>query len=438
MLCCCGGAAPWHGVILTAYLEDWNRTVSATLRTGPVLPSEAVGDPTCTPPDVAFGRAGCTDEHSVPEYTEVECPGDPENVALIRLGTETHDTCVQNLYAALVIGVPYDRTETTTIGTTLWWREPPGGGTPEVIAAGVSAHDSDVFEHSADLQYPGLYGTDCIHRGGKPVPTFIRATWRERSRWTTPPSAMDLLATASGWTIEVTATELILTKPGPVVATFTLAGQDFGDLQTWLNTRGVNTYRYTGASGALTATLAHPATMLQAFAATSVPTSGAKMRLPLTAVDAPVVHDGSHDEDAHPGWQLQSWTAWTGSSGTVDNSSGIALVDFAGTEAEFAGGARADYEATVGSGAWGAVTGEALEAATVGGSAYVLVPDYGNLYGGSRFIPASGAAPYEHASSVTESTSASWQGLFDCWAHCSASRSKSGSGQVMAWQLQRV
>ena len=435
--CCCSAAR----VVLTAYVESWARTNWAHTRSNPTLPADTGVDPPCSLPSVEMGPAACTDAHLQPDFTNVECPDDPDNYMAIRLGTETYDQCQQHLYAAMTVSLLYVGSDVVGLGTVVWYREPPGGGTPEVIAAGVAEQDRDIFEGITPMQYPDLYETNCIHREGDYADIFMRVRWQARQRWATPPSAMDLLATGSGWTIEVTATTLVLVKPGPTTDTFTFGVQTFGDLQTWLNGKGVNTYRYTGASGALPATLAHPASMLVAFPATAVPETGTKMRLPMTAVNTPSVNDGTYDDNVSPYWSIAQWNNNDGTGG-ASWSGNIPLNVYDGLEVDFADGARADYAADVSGTPWGGVGGGSMAAdmgATVNGTPYYF-PTPGTFYTGSRYIAPSAGAPDDWASSVTDTTEGpEWAGGgLNCLSYCSAYRSKTGNGTSLQWQLQRV
>lgn len=434
--CCC--SAP-DAVLLTGYvaLFDFSRTIGTW--SDPTDPAELSEEdpPPCSLPTVtlpACSAYACSRGETGPGDTQILCPNGVDLDAARPWGTTTEWDYGADIHWTSEDGLtlPYVSTSADTGNAADYYLEEPGGGDVQLVSSGIVEADIDLYEDVLTLMPACLVADpECLEQNSCTTSDrTLRVEYKHRSTWSTPPCAIQLLADAVGTSVEVTATELIVTRSGPTTDTFTLASDDLDGLFTWLDGKGLTPYDHGGA-GTMNANMGqHPSTLLIVMADTAVPTSGTKLRLAIVATGADAVNPSTYDasEALEPTWTVTELDS-TATTTHATCTAGLALFD--GSERGFANGIRADFDD-----AW---------QAWVGTDATLLVdaniyPTFGPGYGSLAFVPVSSSPSRVWCDDeVVTDTGPYWdQDVGDCWVACVAARNKFKYGNDLLWQIQRV
>lgn len=436
--CCCGDSP--NAVLLTGYFACFDFSRAIVTWSDPTDPAEwsEEAPPPCDLPEVtlpACSSYSCSRGETGPGDTQILCPNGIDLDAPRPWGTTTTWDYGTDTYWYSEDGLtlPYVSTTTDTGNAADYYLPAPGSGTVQLVSSGIVEAEIDLYEDVLSLM-PPCYEADpeCLEQYDcTPSDRTMRAEFKHRSTWSTPPCAIQLLADAVGTSVEVTATQLIVTRSGPTTDTFTLASDDLDALFTWLDGKGLTPYDHGGA-GTMNANMGqHPSTLLVVMADTTVPTSGTKLRLAIVETGAEAVNPGTYDasEALEPTWTVSELND-TGVTTYVSVAVGYALFD--GSERGFANGIRADFDD-----AWQEWISDDCEQLTADGNIY---PTFGPGYSALAFVPVSSAPSRVWCTDeVVSDTGPSWdQDIGDCWVACVAGRSKTKNGNDVLWQLQRI
>jgi len=440
LLCCCGTVATGYpvAVLIRAHLGlivaegAWGHIGNPTLDTS--------GDPPCgfDPPALEC-ELSCSHVESIPDYTQIACPGGGSLDGARRWGSSTvvsykgREWYFRDDPLTLAFDEGTDPTESADLILRLI---PPGGVTSVIIGTGAGVCDLRQYNDEPTQLVPTDIGGDCIAQlegVSTSVLEPVTATWRSRKRWQAPPVVMILKAPAAGWTIAIASSTITVVDAGSTTHTLGLGGNDWDDLATWLAGLGVIVKDPGGGAWGSEGVSPFPADKAGDLPTTVLP-HGTADPLPLTYgnVGDIVFMAGDDDQTCEPTWTISI----RDDVGSLKVEYVLGWHSYTGTEADFIWGFSADYA----HGDYLATVGASLEEWGYGSGFGNVLPIPGQDYIGATLVfrPAATGTTKVCWTNNPDSSVAWDQGPGNCWAACVASASRSIEGGLAQWTLSGV